>query len=359
VANGPLMIDVAGLELRREDAERLAHPLVGGVILFARNYAAPEQLTRLVRSIHALRAPPLLIAVDHEGGRVQRFRDGFTRIPPMRALGRIWDRQPQRARTLAHHAGWVLASELRAYAVDFSFAPVLDLDYGHSAVIGDRAFHADPLAVTELAQRLCAGMRLAGMAAVGKHFPGHGHVAADSHTDMPVDERSLRAIEDDDLIPFERLCVRDLAGVMPAHVVYPAVDAAPAGFSRVWIGDILRRRLAFEGAVFSDDLSMAGAGVHADVVDRAEAALEAGCDMLLSCNDSAAADRLIDGLRYTMPAVGMARLARMRGHPHPTGIDPLHADPRYRDACTALADLAAEAQQLAGLPMPPQEGGRG
>lgn len=359
MAHGPLMIDVAGLALTPDDVERLKHPLVGGVILFARNYRSPEQLDELVRSIHDVRSPPLLIAVDHEGGRVQRFRDGFTRIPPMRWLGRLWDRHPQQARSLAHRAGWLFASELRAHGIDFSFAPVLDLDHGNSAVIGDRAFHGVPDAVCELARGVIAGMGAGGMASVGKHFPGHGYVAADSHHEIPVDERTLAAIEASDLIPFARLATDGLAAVMPAHVIYPRVDAAPAGFSRVWIADILRRRLGFEGAVFSDDLAMAGAAVHADVVDRARAALEAGCDMLLLCNDSSAADRLLDGLRYSMPAVGVARLARMRGAAHPPSMAALKIEPRYRDARDALAALVDEPPELGGLEPKPEDHGRG
>jgi beta-N-acetylhexosaminidase len=359
MAHGPLMIDVAGLALAPEDADRLRHPLVGGVILFARNYHSPEQLVALVRSIHDLRTPPLLIAVDHEGGRVQRFRDGFTPVPPMRRLGRLWDRHPQRARSVAQQAGWLFASELRAHGIDFSFAPVLDLDHGNSAVIGDRAFHGQPEAVCELARSLMSGMRTAGMSAVGKHFPGHGYVAADSHHEIPVDGRTLAEIEASDLVPFARLASDGLAAVMPAHVIYPEVDAAPAGFSRVWIADVLRRRLGFEGAVFSDDLAMAGAAVHADVIDRADAALAAGCDMLLLCNDSAAADRLLDGLRYGMPAVGVARLARMRGAAHPPRMEALKAEPRYRDAREALAALADDPPALGGLEPGPGDRGRG
>jgi len=232
---GPVMLDVLGTQLTAEDEARLIHPLVGGVILFARNYQSPGQLTELTAAIHALRTPPLLIAVDHEGGRVQRFREGFTKIPAMRELGRIWDAHPQRARHLAQQAGYVLAAELRACGVDFSFTPVLDVDYGQSSVIGDRAFHSDPQAIAELAHSLLLGLKQGGMHSVGKHFPGHGYVKADSHLDIPVDEREFVDIEMSDLIPFRRMVDCGLAAVMPAHVIYPKVDSRPAGFSPVWL----------------------------------------------------------------------------------------------------------------------------
>jgi beta-N-acetylhexosaminidase len=298
---GPVMLDVAGLELSGEERERIAHPLVGGVILFARNYAEPAQLDALTASIRRLRDPAPLIAVDHEGGRVQRFRDGFSAIPAMRTLGELWDRDVAAAAGEARKTGTTIAAELAVRGIDFSFAPVVDLDYGRSAVIGNRAFHRNPNAVAHLAGALCAGLRARGMAAVAKHFPGHGFVAADSHTELPVDARPLGALEKDDLVPFRSLIRLGVEGVMPAHVVYSEIDDRPAGFSHVWLHDILRRRLGFDGLVFSDDLSMAGARVAGDTVARAEAAHDGGCDMVLVCNDPAAASQL---LSRWQPALG-------------------------------------------------------
>jgi len=294
---GPVMTDVAGLTLTPDDIRRLQHPLTGSVILFSRNFESPEQLKRLTASIHALREPPLPIAVDHEGGRVQRFRLGFTAIPPMRALGEVWAQQPSRAAALAEQVGYVLARELIDHGVDFSFAPVLDLDWGESAVIGNRSFNRDPRVVAMLAARLSKGMAAAGMGSVGKHFPGHGFVRADSHHEIPVDERSYDAIVADDMIPFADLSLRnEMSGVMPAHVIYPAVDSQPAGFSKKWLMEILRGRLGFAGIIFSDDLSMEGASVAGNITQRAHAALDAGCDIVLICNDAAKADELLAGL---------------------------------------------------------------
>lgn len=345
---GPLMLDVEGLTLNEADRRRLTHPLVGGVILFARNYENPEQLAELVREIHSLRTAPLLVAVDHEGGRVQRFRNGFTPLPPMRALGHLWDEHPQLAKRLARDAGYVLGAELRAVGVDFSFAPVLDLDYGVSGVIGDRAFHRHPQAVTELAHALVLGLQEAGMNAVGKHFPGHGHVAADSHLDVPVDERDLADLEFADLIPFRQLIDLGLAGIMPAHVIYPKVDDRPAGFSRRWLRDILRGAYGFEGAVFSDDLAMEGARVAGDVTARARAALAAGCDMALLCNRPDLADELLARLAWEPQAVALIRLARMHGRPHPPDRLALHKSARYAQAVHRLAGLG---QADADLPL--------
>jgi len=306
MSHGPLVIDVAGTELTDVERERLRHPLVGGVILFSRNYRDPAQLAVLCAEIHGLRTPRLLIAIDHEGGRVQRCREGFTRLPPMRSFGEWWERDPVAAAAGARNTGCTLATELLACGVDLSFTPVLDLDWGRSAVIGDRAFHGNPRAVVELAGSLIAGLREAGMACCGKHFPGHGWVAADSHVAIPVDDRSLDAMADD-LMPFRAL---KLDAVMPAHVIYPQVDGRPAGFSPVWIGK-LREEFGFDGVVFSDDLSMEGASVAGGIVARVQAAWDAGCDMLLVCNAPAAAAEVLTSWRPVPDAVRAARVARL------------------------------------------------
>ena len=343
---GPVMLDVAGTALGDADLRRLAHPLAGGVILFSRNYSSPEQLLGLTAEIHAVRNPPLIVAVDHEGGRVQRFREGFTAIPPMRALGQAWDLDRVRARSLAHDTGFVLAAELRAHGVDLTFAPVLDVDYGESGVIGDRALHADPAAISELARALIRGFKLAGMSAVGKHFPGHGYVRADSHHEVPLDERAYADIEARDLVPFRRLVDAGLGAIMPAHVIYPRVDSQPAGFSSIWLKRVLRGELGFGGTVFSDDLSMEGASVAGGIVARAEAALAAGCDMVLACNDPDAVDVLLAGLDYAMPPAALARLARMHGRARAKNMEKLRQDARYVGALRAIAGIGAKEGEL-------------
>jgi len=295
----PVVLDIAALTLNADDRRRLQHPLTGGLIFFARNWQGRRQLTELVAEIKSIR-PDILVCVDHEGGRVQRFRtDGFTHLPPMRALGELWMKDALTATDAATAAGYVLGAELRACGVDLSFTPVLDLDHGASDVIGDRAFHRDARVTTMLAKSLMHGLLLAGMHNCGKHFPGHGFVKADSHVAVPVDKRSLKAILADDARPYEWLST-SLASVMPAHVVYPKVDAQPAGFSARWLKDILRLQLGFNGLIFSDDLSMEGAKIAGSAVDGAVAALDAGCDMVLLCNQSldggAAVDALLDGL---------------------------------------------------------------
>jgi len=305
---GRAMIDVAGLALTAEEAERLRHPQVGGVILFARNFESPSQLRALAAELRTLREPQLLIAVDHEGGRVQRFREGFTRIPPMRTIGACGRDEGRR---LACAAGLVIAAELQAHGVDFSFAPVLDVDYGSSSVIGDRAFCGDPEEIADLASAFVTGAAAGGMAAVGKHFPGHGYAKADSHHETAIDDRDLAAIEASDLVPYRRLIGQGLAAVMPAHVVYPRVDARPAGFSPVWLKQILRGRLGFEGLIFSDDLSMEAAAQGGGVVERARAALAAGCDMVLLCNAPETAAKLVTGLNADPLDDALAE--RMRG----------------------------------------------
>jgi beta-N-acetylhexosaminidase len=307
------MLDIAGTALDAGDRERLAHPQVGGVILFSRNYRDPEQLAALCAEIHALRDPRLVIAVDQEGGRVQRFRDGFQSLPAMGHLGDLYDEDPRQAIRLAETFAWVMASELLARGVDLSFAPVLDIGDPVSSVIGDRAFHRDPETVCHLANAWIRGMRAAGMEAVGKHFPGHGSVEGDSHHVMPFDRRELVEIEALDLVPFRRVIATHLAGIMMAHVIYDAVDARAAGYSRYWIETVLRGQLGFEGCVFSDDLSMSGAESVGGYPERAAAALEAGCDILLVCNNPQGAEQVLDSLQdYSSPA-SQLRMVRMHG----------------------------------------------
>jgi beta-N-acetylhexosaminidase len=293
---GPLMIDIEGVELSQIDRDVLRHPLVGGVILFSRNYQSIEQVSQLSKAIHALRGEPLLIAVDHEGGRVQRFRDEFTCIPCMQSLGQAYQEDTQRGLEQAQQVAWLMAMELRQVGVDFSFAPVLDLDYGCSEVIGDRAFSADQGIVAQVAEAFQQGLQMAGMASVGKHFPGHGAVAPDSHVAIPVDERPLEEIMQHDVYPFKQLIQAGMKGIMPAHVIYQQVDALPAGFSEYWLKDVLRQQLAFQGAIFSDDLTMHGASVIGDYQQRAKQALMAGGDMALVCNNRTAVEQVIDGL---------------------------------------------------------------
>jgi beta-N-acetylhexosaminidase len=341
------MLDVGGVVLTDEDRARLRHPLCGGVILFARNYESPRQVTALTAEIHGLRSPALLIAVDHEGGRVQRFRDGFTPIPPMAALGRLHDVHPHQAARLAECIGFVIGAEVRSCGVDFSFTPVLDVNHGPSAVIGNRAFHSDPEVISVLARSLVRGLKAAGVAAVGKHFPGHGFIAADSHRELPVDERSFEEIEACDLQPFVRLVKGGLAAVMPAHVVYPEVDSRPAGFSPVWIKEVLRERLGFDGVVFSDDLSMQGAAAFGGIVERTRAALDAGCDMVLVCNDPAAADHVLAELRWEPSPVSLARLARMHGRGASRTSVQLREDPDYVRAVHDIGSIGVDEVELA------------
>jgi beta-N-acetylhexosaminidase len=336
---GPVMLDVVGTELTADDIRRLQHPLVGGVILFARNFENCAQLAALTASIHEVRSPPLLIAVDHEGGRVQRFREGFTKIPPMREFGKIWDVDRKKAKELAIEAGWILAAELRAHGVDFSFTPVLDMDYGDSLVIGDRAFHRDSRAINELAFSLMQGLKKGGMAAVGKHFPGHGFVVADSHVSIPVDERSFDDIAQNDMQPFRQMIDEGLAAIMPAHVIYSKVDDKPAGFSPKWLQKVLRERLGFQGVIFSDDLSMEGASVGGDVTTRSLAALNAGCDMVLLCNRPDMADELLDNLTWKMSAQSIIRLAHMHGARHPASMIHLHKIGEFVAAVTEVTSV--------------------
>jgi beta-N-acetylhexosaminidase len=340
---GPVMLDVVGTTLSTDDIRRIQHPLTGGIILFARNYENRQQLAALTSAIHEAR-PGVLIAVDHEGGRVQRFKtDGFTKLPAMRKLGQLWDRDVLAATKAATDVGFVLAAELRACGVDLSFTPVLDLDHGPSGVIGDRAFHRDARVVTLLAKSLNHGLSLAGMANCGKHFPGHGFAAADSHVAIPVDERSLEEILKEDAAPYDWLGM-GLAGVMPAHVIYPKVDKHPAGFSKKWLS-ILRHDMGFQGVIFSDDLSMEGASVAGSVVDGARAALAAGCDMVLICNSPDKADQLLAGLEQQADAAFRESVQRIAALvPQMTALDwnVLQHDGRYRAARQTAQALAAE-----------------
>ncbi|KAB2927014.1 MAG: beta-N-acetylhexosaminidase [Dechloromonas sp.] len=329
---GPLMIDIAGTELSDLDRQRLCHPLVGGIILFSRNYANREQLCALTAEIHALRQPPLLIAVDHEGGRVQRFRDGFTRLPPMRKLGQLYDVDPQAALAAARDVGRVLASELRACGVDYSFTPVLDLDYGPSRVIGDRAFHRDPEVVVALAGALGEGLKAGGMGTCGKHFPGHGYVIPDSHVELPVDDRPLAAMQED-LLPYRKLA---LDAVMAAHVIYDCFDCNTAVFSNKWIS-YLRNDLKFDGVVFTDDLSMAGAGVVGDMLARVQTAWAAGCDMLLVCNAPDAVAQVLDNWQPLADPRRGQRVARLLPQQAPPVLD----SAAYRLALDSVAALSA------------------
>ncbi len=345
IQQAPLVLDLAGTTLSAAERQRLQHPLVGGLVLFARNWENRLQLTELTAEVKASR-PDLLIAVDHEGGRVQRFRsDGFTALPAMRVLGELWMRDAMAATDAASALGQVLASELRACGVDFSFAPVLDLDHGRSTVIGERAFHRDPRVVALLAKSVAHGMLRAGMAHCGKHFPGHGHAQADSHVAVPVDKRSLKAILADDARPYEWLSAT-LTAVMPAHVVYPKVDRRPAGFSECWLKEILRGRFGFTGAVFSDDLGMEAArqleGSPLTHTEAALVALNAGCDLVLLCNQTAdggaAVDQVLAGLKSTIgdgwhpdPDSEQRRLALLP-QTAPLAWDDLMHDPAYQRA---------------------------
>ncbi len=329
---GAVVLDPAGLALTDDDRKRLLHPATGGVILFARNYQSPEQLAALTAEIRALRTPELLVCADHEGGRVQRFREGFSAIPPMRSLGVQWDRDRDAARRAARAIGLVIAAELGAHGVDFSFTPVLDLDYGSSSVIGDRALHFDPIAVGALAAELVRGLAAGGMQAVGKHFPGHGFAVLDSHVAVPRDERAVAEILRKDVAPYRTLIGAGLGGVMPAHVVYAQADPEPAGYSAYWLKDVLRSQLGFDGLIFSDDLSMAGASTAGGVVERARAALAAGCDMVLLCKDAEGQGQLLESLAATPLAVP-ARAERMRRK----GGRDLRKGVAYREA---LQDMA-------------------
>jgi beta-N-acetylhexosaminidase len=325
------MLDVVGTTLTEDDIRRIDHPNTGGIILFARHFTDRAQLVALTDAIRAVRED-ILIAVDHEGGRVQRFRsDGFTVLPAPAKLGALWDKDVLLATKAATAFGYVLAAELRACGIDMSFTPVLDLDYGQSKVIGDRALHADPRVVTMLAKSLNHGLALAGMANCGKHFPGHGFASADSHVAMPVDDRPLEEILAADVRPYDWLGL-SLASVIPAHVIYPQVDEKPAGFSRVWLQDILRGKLGFNGAIFSDDLSMEAARAGGSLTDAAQAALTAGCDMVLICNQPEEAERVLERLQFAQSGASLTRLRRMRPRGKPWRWGRLMSQVEYQQA---------------------------
>ncbi|PTQ87920.1 beta-N-acetylhexosaminidase [Agitococcus lubricus] len=309
--NGALMLDVVGVELDAEEKELLAHPDVGGLIFFARNYTGPDQIQALVHSIRAIR-PEIILAVDQEGGRVQRFREGFVRLPSMKTFGDLFAHNADEACRLAHQCGWLMATEVLSVGVDISFAPILDVDCGLSRVIGDRSFHENPQVAVALLREFIRGMHQAGMAATGKHFPGHGSVEADSHVAIPVDKRSFAEIDALDLVPFRALC-HELQGIMPAHVIYPEVDDKPAGFSPIWLQDLLRQQMGYKGVIFSDDLSMEGAGVVGGYADRADAALNAGCDMVLACNNRQGAIQILEYLERNRRTVNQSRFDALRG----------------------------------------------
>jgi len=339
MALGCLMIDIEGLRLAADEAVRLQHPQVGGLILFARNYQSPAQLQALIGEVRALR-PELLLSVDHEGGRVQRFREGFTLIPPAARLGELYDLNQAAALALARDWAWLLAAELRAFDIDLSFAPVLDLGGPLSRVIGHRALHEAPQAIAALGEAWMLGMRDAGMAAVGKHFPGHGSVAEDSHLEFPLDARALHEIEAYDLQPFRHLMGAGLPGMMLAHVIYPAVDALPAGFSRVWVRELLRERYGFAGAVFTDDLSMVAATRIAEPLARVTMALEAGCDMLLLCNRPQDVAEVLAVLDAPHDTDREARLLAMRATSPCVPLHELRASARFQSTLERMQALA-------------------
>ncbi|MDI1302113.1 MAG: beta-N-acetylhexosaminidase [bacterium] len=324
---GALMLDLEGTTLTGAEKELVAHPHVGGVILFARNYQSVEQVSALVQAMRAIR-PELIIAVDQEGGRVQRFREGFVKLPPMKVFGDLYETAPDEARQRSYQCGWLMASEVLATGVDISFAPILDVDCGISEVIGNRAFHADPQIAVKLLREFIRGMHDAGMAATGKHFPGHGSVAADSHLALPVDDRSWAEIEAHDLLPFVALA-RELQGIMPAHVIYSKVDPNPAGFSSFWLQDVLRERLRFDGVIFSDDLSMEGAVATGSFSERAYAALDAGCDMVLVCNHRVGALEVLSALEERGEFPVQSRFDALRGK-FRLGWDALHNDANWK-----------------------------
>lgn len=331
MTHGPVMFDLVGTELLPEERDMLSHPAAGGIILFQRNYHSPQQVQLLIESIHAARQPSLLVAVDQEGGRVQRFQQGFTKLPPVSWFGELHDQRGKECLATVQTLGWLMAAELRSVGVDFSFAPVLDIGRGLGSVIGNRAFHAKPMVIAELAHAWMRGVHQAGMASVGKHFPGHGGVKEDSHLELPVDDRRFGDLLMEDLIPFQRMIDDGLEAIMPAHVIYPRCDSLPAGFSSYWLQQILRDRLGFNGVIFSDDLNMAGAGKAGSYPERAQAALDAGCDMVLVCNNPTQAGKVLQSLSSYENPVSQTRLVRMHGHKR-FSRSTLHQERRWKEA---------------------------
>jgi beta-N-acetylhexosaminidase len=339
VSLGPLMIDLRGKTLAADEREWLQSPLVGGVILFTRNFESVEQLARLVAEVHAARQPPLLVTVDQEGGRVQRFRAPFARLPPLRAIGRLYDEERELALRVAGAFGWLMASELRAVGVDLSLAPCVDLDRGLAKVIGDRAWHPEANVVATLARRFAAGAKKGGMAITAKHFPTHAGAHSDSHTEFAVDNRELAEL-DDDLKPYRDLIANGLAGIMVAHVSFPAIDSRPASMSSWWIGEYLRGELGFKGAVISDDMSMTGAAVVGSAAERVRLALEAGCDLVLLCNAPEQVPAVLDSLQGYVNPSAQLRLTRLHGLGR-TNWESLHASADWQKASALVASLEA------------------
>ncbi|MCW8923369.1 MAG: beta-N-acetylhexosaminidase [Gammaproteobacteria bacterium] len=335
---GPIMMDLIDTQMTEAEKALLQHPLMGGVILFTRNFESIEQITSLISEIHELRSPHLLIAIDHEGGRVQRFHEGFTNLPPVSVFGEIYRHDHDRARESAELTGWLMAAELRAINVDFSFAPVLDLAHGVSGIIGNRAFHSRPDVAATLAYAFMHGMSLAGMAAVGKHFPGHGGVAEDSHLALPVDHRDMATLMKADMVPFEKMIHNHLPAIMPAHVIYDQVDDKPAGYSKIWLQQILRDRLKFQGVIFSDDLSMEAAGIAGSYGERALLALDAGCDMVLVCNHPDGVSEVIEALGDYSNPTSQLRLTRMHGK-ETFDRDQLLASAKWKQANQMIREL--------------------
>lgn len=340
---GPVIIDLLGTELSAEEESLIQHPLVGGIILFTRNYQSPQQITHLCQSVRQAKKQPFLIAVDHEGGRVQRFRDGFTRIPSMGQIGQLFKTSPNKALEMSEACGWLMATELLSVGVNLSFAPVLDVDKKNNPVVGDRAFHRNPKIIIPLAQAFIKGMHEAGMAATGKHFPGHGSVQVDSHVGTPVDEREWDAIVADDLIPFAELIQSGLDAMMPAHIIFPKIDAKSVGFSPHWLQNVLRQQLHFSGTIFSDDLNMTGASVAAGgYTGRATAALEAGCDMVLICNNRSAAIEILEHLPHDKYAVNQGKYKTQLGKEPSQPFELLKSSPQWKERARLIINFSTQ-----------------